>query len=78
MLCLLYTCSINFDTKAIQRQQSDGNEHARAGAGENYHVHVKDGAGREARISTETWKPLTPEDQRIYDEARQCKIHVKN
>jgi RHS repeat-associated protein len=47
-----------------------GNEHARAGAGENYHAHVRDSAGREARISTETWKPLTPEDQRIYDKSK--------
>jgi RHS repeat-associated protein len=48
-------------------QPAGGNEHARAGEGKNYHIHVRDGSGKEARISTETWKPLTPKDQEIYD-----------
>ena len=47
-----------------------GNEHARAGAGQNYHVHIRDSSGREVRISTETWKPLTPQDQKIYDQSK--------
>jgi RHS repeat-associated protein len=47
-----------------------GNEHARAGAGQNYHVHVRDSSGREVRMSTETWKPLTPQDQKIYDQSK--------
>jgi hypothetical protein len=34
-------------------------------------VHIKDGQGREARISTENWKPLTPDDKKIYDQSRQ-------
>jgi hypothetical protein len=51
--------------------QGGGKEHAREGPGSQYHVHVKDGQGREARVSTETWKPLTPEDQRIYDRSKE-------
>jgi RHS repeat-associated protein len=47
-----------------------GNEHARAGAGQSYHVHIRDSSGREVRISTETWKPLTPQDQKIYDQSK--------
>lgn len=39
-----------------------GTEHARQGAGGQYDVHLKDSSGREARVSTESWKPLTPED----------------
>ncbi len=52
-------------------QPAGGNEHARQGPGLQYHVHVKDGQGREARMSTETWRPLTPEDGRIYDKSRE-------
>ena len=48
-----------------------GNEHARAGSGENYHMHIRDRQGREARMSTETWKPLTPEDERIFKSSPQ-------
>ena len=51
--------------------QAGGIEHARQGPGANYHVHVRDSAGREARISTETWRPLTPGDQKIYDQSKQ-------
>ncbi len=48
-----------------------GNEHARAGAGQSYHIHIRDTDGREARMSTETWKPLTPQDERIYNGSKQ-------
>ncbi|MDB5839219.1 MAG: hypothetical protein JWQ23_1171, partial [Herminiimonas sp.] len=58
--------------------QAGGNEHARHGPGENYHIHVKDSAGREVRISTETWKPLTPEDQRIYDRSKAMQNACQN
>ena len=47
-----------------------GNEHARHGPGQNYHVHIRDTAGREVRMSTETWRPLTPQDQKIYDQSK--------
>jgi RHS repeat-associated protein len=58
--------------------QAGGREHARQGPGENYHVHVKDNSGRVARISTETWKPLTPEDQRIYDRSKTMQKACEN
>ena len=45
-------------------------EHARHGPGQSYHIHVRDRAGNEARISTETWKPLTPEDERIFNRSK--------
>jgi len=51
--------------------QAGGIEHARWGPGENYHVHLFDKEGREARISTETWKPLTPEDAKVYNQSKQ-------
>jgi len=51
--------------------QAGGNEHARQGPGANYHVHVRDSTGRVARISTETWKPLTPDDERIFNKSKQ-------
>ncbi len=51
--------------------QAGGIEHARQGPGGDYHVHIKDGQGREVRISTEKWKPLTPEDQRIFDRSKE-------
>lgn len=51
--------------------QAGGIEHARWGPGENYHVHLLDKEGREARISTETWKPLTPEDAKVYNQSKQ-------
>jgi hypothetical protein len=54
------------------------NEHARHGPGQNYHIHLKDGTGRDARISTETWKPLTPEDQRIYDKSKAMQRACEN
>ncbi len=44
--------------------QAGGNEHARFGPGESYHLHLRDRNGNEARISSETWKPLTPDDAR--------------
>ena len=44
-----------------------GIEHARQGPGQSYHIHLRDGSGNEARISTETWKPLTPDDKKIFD-----------
>lgn len=51
--------------------QAGGNEHARFGPGQSYHIHLRDGAGREARISTETWKPLTPDDARVFNQSKQ-------
>lgn len=45
-------------------------EHARHGPGQSYHIHLRDRAGNEARISTETWKPLTPEDERIFNRSK--------
>lgn len=55
-----------------------GNEHARQGPGGNYHVHMRDRAGNEARISTETWKPLTPEDERIFNRSRSMQKACEN
>ena len=51
--------------------QAGGNEHARAGAGQNYHIHLRDSSGREARMSTETWKPLTPDDAKVFNQSKQ-------
>lgn len=51
--------------------QAGGIEHARHGPGQNYHVHLIDSSGRDARMSTETWKPLTPEDAKIYNQSKQ-------
>jgi len=48
-----------------------GIEHARFGPGEAYHVHLIDSSGREARMSTESWTPLTPEDAKVYNESKQ-------
>ncbi|MBK6386810.1 MAG: hypothetical protein IPF71_08390 [Rhodoferax sp.] len=39
---------------------------------------MKDNSGRVARISTETWKPLTPEDQRIYDRSKTMQKACEN
>jgi hypothetical protein len=55
-----------------------GNEHARHGPGQSYHVHLRDSSGREARISTETWRPLTPDDKRIYDRSKQMQRYCEN
>jgi RHS repeat-associated protein len=55
-----------------------GNEHARFGPGQSYHVHVRDSTGREVRISTETWRPLTPDDQRKYEQSRQIRSFCEN
>lgn len=52
-------------------EPSGGNEHARNGPGAAYHLHLKDKEGREARISSETWKPLTPEDERVFKSSPQ-------
>lgn len=51
--------------------QAGGNEHGRWGAGNSYHVHMFDSTGREARLSSETWTPLTPEDAKIYNQSKQ-------
>ena len=51
--------------------QAGGIEHARQGPGSAYHVHLIDNEGREARMSSETWKPLTPEDEKIYNQSKQ-------
>ncbi len=58
--------------------QAGGIEHARQGPGESYHMHLRDGAGREARLSSETWKPLTPGDQRIFDSSKQMQRACDN
>jgi RHS repeat-associated protein len=50
--------------------QAGGTEHARQGPGENYHAHIKSPDGREFRISTETWRPLTPDDAEKYNDPR--------
>ncbi len=63
---------------AYPGQQAGGREHARYGPGGSYHLHLKDTEGREARISTETWKPLTPEDQRIYDRSKDMRNACQN
>lgn len=55
-----------------------GNEHARAGAGQSYHMHMRDSQGREARMSTETWKPLTPEDERVFNSSKQMQKACDN
>jgi RHS repeat-associated protein len=55
-----------------------GREHARAGEGQNYHIHVRDSAGREARISTETWKPLTSDDAQRYNQSKQMQNACNN
>ena len=54
--------------------QAGGNEHARFGPGQQYHFHLRDGEGNEARLSSETWKPLTPDDERKFtkDMKRAC------
>ncbi|WP_395316984.1 RHS repeat-associated core domain-containing protein [Variovorax sp. UC74_104] len=51
--------------------QAGGNEHAKHGPGESYHIHLRDSQGREARISTETWKPLAPDDKEIFNSSKQ-------
>jgi RHS repeat-associated protein len=58
--------------------QGGGIEHARWGPGGDYHVHVTDSAGREARISTETWKPLTPKDADVYNKSKQMQEACEN
>ncbi len=58
--------------------QAGGIEHARWGPGGNYHVHITDSAGREARMSTETWKPLTPQDADIFNKSKQMQKACEN
>ncbi len=48
-----------------------GVEHALRGLGGQFHVHMFDKQNNEVKISTETWKPLTPEDQKKYDNSKQ-------
>jgi RHS repeat-associated protein len=54
-----------------------GDEHARHGLGQSYHVHVhvRDAQGNMVKMSTETWKPLTPDDQKIFDKSKQIKSY---
>jgi RHS repeat-associated protein len=47
-----------------------GTEHARWGPGQSYHAHVFGPDGREVRMSTETWKPLTPGDAEKYNSSK--------
>jgi RHS repeat-associated protein len=58
--------------------QAGGREHARQGPGESYHLHLRDRDGREARLSSETWKPLTPEDKRIFDSSKDMRRACDN
>jgi RHS repeat-associated protein len=60
----------NVTMHAYPGPQAGGNEHARQGPGANYHIHIKDGLGNEARVSTETWKPLTAGDKAAYDKSK--------
>jgi uncharacterized protein RhaS with RHS repeats len=54
--------------------QAGGIEHARNGPGAAYHVHIRDSStGVTVRMSTETWKPLTPADQKLYDNSKSVK-----
>ena len=53
--------------------QAGGTEHARHGPGSSYHVHIRYPQNNVVRISTETWKPLTAEDQKIFDQSKQIK-----
>ena len=55
-----------------------GNEHARHGPGENYHVHIKDKDGNTVRMSTENWKPLTPKDEEILNRSKDIKKVCEN
>lgn len=41
-------------------------------------MHLRDRQGREARMSTETWKPLTPEDDRIFKNSPQMQKACEN
>jgi RHS repeat-associated protein len=58
--------------------QAGGREHARQGPGESYHLHLRDKEGREARLSSETWKPLTAEDRRIFESSREMRTACEN
>ncbi|MEA3192446.1 MAG: hypothetical protein QOD26_779 [Betaproteobacteria bacterium] len=53
-------------------------EHARQGPGESYHVHIRDRQGNVARISTETWKPLTPKDEVVYKQSKPIRNYCEN
>jgi hypothetical protein len=61
------------NVNSYPRPQAGGTEHARWGAGQSYHVHVVDSQGNMVRMSTETWKPLTPDDKKIFDKSKQIK-----
>ncbi|WP_146749332.1 hypothetical protein [Paracidovorax anthurii] len=54
---------------AYPGKPAGGNEHARHGFDQNYHVHIRDSAGRDVRISTKTWRPLTSQAQKLYDQS---------
>jgi uncharacterized protein RhaS with RHS repeats len=64
--------------QAYPGPQAGGIEHARQGPGANYHVHVRDSAGNVVRMSTETWKPLTPEDLAKYNQSKQIQKACEN
>ena len=57
-----------------------GTEHARQGPGGTYHVHITERGGPEIRMSTETWKPLTPADEEKYNsrDGRNIKRYCEN
>lgn len=41
-------------------------------------MHMRDSQGREARMSTETWTPLTEEDDRIFRSSKQMQQACKD
>ncbi|WP_343292915.1 RHS repeat-associated core domain-containing protein [Vandammella animalimorsus] len=57
---------------AYPGQPAGGNE-PRAGEGRNYHVHIYDKNGRNIRISTETWEPLTEKDRDLYNKSKEVR-----
>ncbi|AOZ08727.1 RHS repeat-associated core domain-containing protein [Cupriavidus malaysiensis] len=61
----------NVTMHAYPGPQAGGTEHARWGPGQSYHVHMVDNQGREARMSTETWKPLTEKDAAVFNQSKQ-------
>jgi hypothetical protein len=63
--------------EAFEGPQAGGNEHARHGPGKSYHFHLY-GSDNEPgpRISSENFKPLTPEDEKLF--TRKYKAAIDN
>lgn len=74
-LNLLYNAN-GIKIRAYPGPPAGGGEHALAGEGKAYHVHVFDENGREVRLATKTWEPLTDKDARIYRDARHMKAVI--